>query len=110
MVMSEKGKYPYVSDLEKNRDSLILKIYRGEMTLGEFVKGIRDLNGMTQAQFAKFTKLSRQTIINIEQDKGNYSLNTINRVLKMGGIKLGIAPPPKVAKYWADAIEKSFLE
>jgi len=110
MVMSETRKYPYVSDLEKKRDSLILKMYKGEMTLGEFVKGIRDLNGMTQAQFAKFTKLSRQTIINIEQDKGNYSLNTINRVLKMGGLKLGIAPPQKVAKHWASVIEKSFLE
>lgn len=108
--MLESRKYQYVNDLEKKRDNLILKMYRGEITLGEFVKGIRDLNGMTQAQFAKFTKLSRQTIINIEQDKGNYSLNTINRVLKMGGLKLGIAPPPKVAKYWADAIEKSFLE
>lgn len=108
--MSDTRKYPYVNDLEKNRDALILKMYRGEMTLGEFVKGIRDLNGMTQAQFAKFTKLSRQTIINIEQDKGNYSINTINRVLKMGGLKLGIAPPPKVAKYWAGAIEKSFSE
>ena len=110
MVMYETRKYPYVNDLEKKRDSLILKMYKGEMTLGEFVKGIRDLNGMTQAQFAKFTKLSRQTIINIEQDKGNCSLNTINRVLKMGGLKLGIAPPPKVAKYWANAIEKSFSE
>lgn len=108
--MYETRKYPYVNDLEKKRDSLILKMYKGEMTLGEFVKGIRDLNGMTQAQFAKFTKLSRQTIINIEQDKGNCSLNTINRVLKMGGLKLGIAPPPKVAKYWANAIEKSFSE
>lgn len=108
--MSETRKYPYVSDLEKNRDNLILKMYRGEVTLGEFVKGIRDLNGMTQAQFAKFTKLSRQTIINIEQDKGNYSINTINRVLKMGGLKLGIAPPQKVAKYWVDAIEKSFSD
>lgn len=83
--MSDTRKYPYVSDLEKKRDSLILKMYRGEMTLGEFIRGIRDLNGMTQAQFAKFTKLSRQTIINIEQDKGNYSINTINSVLKMGG-------------------------
>lgn len=110
MVMSETRKYPYVNDLEKKRDNLILKMYRGEMTLGEFVKGIRDLNGMTQAQFAKFTKLSRQTIINIEQDKGNYSINTINRVLKMGGLKLGIAPPQKVAKHWANAIEKSFSE
>lgn len=110
MVMCERRKYPYVSDLEKKRDALILKMYIGEMTLGEFVKGIRDLNGMTQAQFAKFTKLSRQTIINIEQDKGNYSLNTINRALKMGGVNLGIAPPPKVSKYWADAIEKSFSE
>lgn len=109
-MVSEARKYPYINDLEKKRDSLILKMYRGEMTLGEFLKGIRDLNGMTQAQFAKFTKLSRQTIINIEQDKGNYSLNTINRVLKMGGLKLGIAPPPKVAKYWADVIEKSFSE
>lgn len=72
--MSDTRKYPYVSDLEKKRDSLILKMYRGEMT------------------------------------KGNYSINTINRVLKMGGLKLGIAPPPKVAKYWAGAIEKSFSE
>ena len=110
MVISETRKYPYINDLEKKRDSLILNMYRGEMTLGEFVKGIRDLNRMTQAQFAKFTKLSRQTIINIEQDKGNYSLNTINRVLKMGGLKLGIAPPQKVAKHWASVIEKSFLE
>lgn len=110
MVMCETRKYPYVNDLEKKRDTLILKMYRGEMTLGEFIRGIRDLNGMTQAQFAKFTKLSRQTIINIEQDKGNYSLNTINRVLKMGGLKLGIAPPQKVAKHWADVIEKSFSE
>lgn len=80
-----------------DRNEAILQVsaslLRGELTQGEALKTLRmQVLALKQNDFAKLVDASRKTISDLENDRGNYSMQVINRVFKPFDLKLGIIP------------------
>lgn len=58
--------------------------------IDQVVSFIRAELHLTLPEMAKVCKVSKQTLQNIEQGKGNPTLETIDRILKPFGFRLGI--------------------
>ena len=84
-----------ISTTERNnvRNEMIQALLSGEMTQGQALRKLRiEMLGVNQQQYMKMVQVSRQTLSNIENDKGNYSIETINQVFKPFGLELGLVP------------------
>lgn len=68
-------------------------LLRGELSQGEALKTLRmQVLALKQHDFAKLVHASRKTISDLENDRGNYSMQVINRVFAPFGLRLGIVP------------------
>lgn len=71
------------------RDQVIEQFMQGDLTQGELLKKLRiEVLGIKQEEFAKLVKVSRKTISDVENDNGNYSINTINQIFRPFGLVL----------------------
>ena len=71
------------------RDQVIEQFMEGELTQGQLLKKLRiDILGVKQDAFATLVKVSRKTISDVENDNGNYSVNTINQIFRPFGLVL----------------------
>ncbi len=65
----------------------------GEMTQGQALKALRvELLGLKQDNFSKLVAVSRKTLSDIENDRGNYTSDIVNKVFKPFGLKVGLVP------------------
>ena len=48
--------------------------------------------GLKQDTFAKLVSVSRKTLSEVENDKGNYTPDIINKIFKPFGLKVGLVP------------------
>lgn len=63
----------------------------GELSLGAALRILRKhVAGLNQADFAGLCGVSRRTLAALEADEGNPTLQTVNQVLKLFGLKLGL--------------------
>jgi len=63
----------------------------GELTLGAALKILRkNIAGLNQAEFAQLSGVSRRTLAALEADEGNPTLQTVNQVLRLFGLRLGL--------------------
>ncbi len=75
------------------RDRYILQLLKGEITQGEALKSMRlEILGINQSQYAKLAKISVKTLSDLENNKGNYSVDTINQAFRPFKLQLGIVP------------------
>ncbi|WP_019672499.1 helix-turn-helix transcriptional regulator [Psychrobacter lutiphocae] len=80
------------------RDIVIEQLFAGRISQGEALKALRvQVLNVKQDKFAQMVKVSRKTLSDIENDKGNYSMDTLNQVFRPFGLKVGLVPisPPK---------------
>ena len=87
-----------VSTFERNQKirEVIFKIVTSEITQGQALKVLRmDIIGLKQDAYAKLVKVSRKTISEIENDRGNYTADVVNKVFKPFGLKVGLVPQSK---------------
>ncbi|WP_368541843.1 helix-turn-helix transcriptional regulator [Enterobacter soli] len=76
--------------------AVIRDILLGEITQGEALKKLRvDVLGLKQDQYAELVKVSRKTLSDVENDKGNYSVDVINKIFKPFGLETGLVPTSK---------------
>lgn len=76
--------------LIKQVSTMLLK---QEITQGAALKELRLKGlGLKQEAYAKLVNVSRKTISDIENGKGNYSVEVINRTFKPFGLQVGIMP------------------
>lgn len=62
----------------------------GELTLGQATKRMRKIVGMTQEEFAKTVlKITPRILVAIENDRGNPTLATLNKIAKPFGYDVG---------------------
>jgi DNA-binding XRE family transcriptional regulator len=74
----------------------IRDILLGKITQGELLKRLRvDVLGLKQEEYAKLVSVSRKTLSDIENDKGNYSAEVINKIYKPFGLQTGLVPISK---------------
>ncbi len=84
-----------VSTFERNQKirEVIFKVVTSEFTQGQALKVLRmDIIGLKQDAYAKLVKVSRKTISEIENDRGNYTVDIINKVFKPFGLKVELVP------------------
>lgn len=71
------------------RDQVIEQFMEGELSQGKLLKKLRiEVLGIKQDAFATLVKVSRKTISDVENDNGNYSVNTINQIFRPFGLAL----------------------
>jgi len=65
----------------------------GELTQGQALKSLRiKILGLKQDVFARLIDVSRKTLSDIENDRGSYNTEILNKVFKPFGLKVGLLP------------------
>lgn len=70
-------------------------VLAGELTLGQAVASLRKLSGLTQPQFAKHRGISLQALRQIEQETGNPTVQTLERIAGVFGLRVGFVRAAK---------------
>lgn len=74
-------------------NQIIKRLLLDEMTQGAALRELRvNVLGIRQDTYTKLCGVSRKTLSEIENDKGNYTAEIINKVFKPFEIKLGLVP------------------
>lgn len=66
-----------------------------ELVLPTAVLEMRLALGMTQAEFAKAFKMTQRRISDLENGRGNPSVQTLNKIARAFGFTLGFVPKPR---------------
>ncbi|KMK51899.1 transcriptional regulator [[Actinobacillus] muris] len=75
------------------RNDIMKKLLLNQITLGQALKSLRlNLLAVKQEDYAKIVKISRKTLSDLENDKGNYSIEIINQALRPFEFHIGILP------------------
>ncbi|PJG85662.1 helix-turn-helix domain-containing protein [Conservatibacter flavescens] len=75
------------------RADILGQLFSQNITQGQALRLLRlRLLGFTQERFAQVTHISRKTLSDLENDRGNYSVDIVNQAFKPFGLKLTIAP------------------
>lgn len=74
----------------------IRDILLGKITQGEALKRLRvEVLGLKQDEYAKLVSVSRKTLSDVENNRGNYSADVINKIFKPFGLQTGLVPISK---------------
>lgn len=74
-------------------NQIIKRLLLDEMTQGAALRELRvNVLGIRQDAYTKLCGVSRKTLSEIENDKGNYTTEIINKVFKPFEIKVGLVP------------------
>ncbi|WPP02030.1 helix-turn-helix transcriptional regulator [Pseudomonas sp. HR96] len=77
-------------------DDIMLQHAAGRETLGAAIRRLRlEVTGLDQQTFAAMCSLSTKALYQIEKDKGNPSLATLEAILRKFGLRLGLVPMAK---------------
>lgn len=81
-------------DIEE-RGNLIREIHgaltEGTISMGQAVSRLRqEITGLSQARFAKLCRISERSLLQLEQDAGNPTVKTLNKVMRPFGLTVGI--------------------
>ena len=68
------------------------RIGKGDMTIPETMKAMREMTGLTQAEFAAHRGVSRRVIQDIERGTGNPTVESLNSIGKLFGLQVGFVP------------------
>lgn len=79
-------------EIRNRREEIALRARSGDLALPEAVKDMREALGMTQAVFAKHFGLTRGALSKIENGKANPSLETLTKICKPFGFRVGFVP------------------
>lgn len=76
--------------------AIIHDIMLGAISQGEALKKLRvEVLGLRQNEYARLVDVSRKTLSDVENDKGNYSAEIINKIYKPFGLETGLVPISK---------------
>ena len=76
--------------------AIIHDIMLGAISQGEALKKLRvAVLGLRQDEYARLVDVSRKTLSDVENDKGNYSAEIINKIYKPFGLETGLVPISK---------------
>ncbi|MCB5162298.1 helix-turn-helix transcriptional regulator [Marinomonas algarum] len=74
-------------------NQIIKRLLIDEITQGEALKALRvGVLGIRQDAYTKLCGVSRKTLSEIENDKGNYTADIINKVFAPFDLKVGLVP------------------
>ncbi|ODS62978.1 MAG: hypothetical protein ABS41_07325 [Arenimonas sp. SCN 70-307] len=73
-------------------DSLYSGLADGSLGIAEAVRRMRRLSGLSQPQFAKHRGISLPTLRQIETGRGNPTVETLDAIGKVFGLRAGFVP------------------
>jgi len=76
-------------DLYVARKELYRAIQSGELSLSDSVQRLRRLVGKTQPQFAELVGVAHRTLLDLEREKGNPTLETLVKIGRPFGLSIG---------------------
>ena len=74
------------------RDALYRGLRDGELSLGEAVRQMQRLSGLTQPEFARHRGVSVQALRQVIAGKGNPTVETLNKIAAVFGLQVGFVP------------------
>jgi DNA-binding XRE family transcriptional regulator len=79
------------------REQLYRQVATGEISLGRAVATMRKISHLTQPEFAQHRGISVEALRQLESDKGNPTVETLNKVASIFGLQVGFVPlkPPQ---------------
>lgn len=78
------------------KEAVLSLLADGQLSQGQALKTLRvEVLGLKQEQFARMVKVSRKTLSDVENDKGNYSVNTLNQIFRPFALKVGLVDMAK---------------
>ncbi|TON47279.1 transcriptional regulator [Vibrio parahaemolyticus] len=81
------------SERKTEASKTIKQLLLGKLTQGQALKYLRiNILGLKQDVFAKLVGVSRKTLSDIENDRGSYNTEILNKVFKPFGLKVGLLP------------------
>ncbi|QOR39014.1 helix-turn-helix domain-containing protein [Billgrantia diversa] len=73
--------------------AVIQALIKGDIDEGQALRRLRrDTLGLSQQAYADLVGISRRTLSDLEQGKGNVSLAVMNRVFRPLGLRVGLLP------------------
>lgn len=95
-MIIQRVRQPSTLDMQQRqelRKKVILNVLLGNISQGQALRILRaEILGIKQADYAKAVGISRKTLSDIENDKGNYSVDILNAVFKPLGLEMGPIP------------------
>lgn len=74
-------------------NDIIKRLLQEDLTQGQALKLLRiNVLGLKQDAYATLTGISRKTLSEVENDKGNYSSEVINKIFRPFGLRTGLVP------------------
>ena len=81
---------------KKTMKNIINRMMEGELSQGEALKMLRiKVLGLKQEDYAQLVGVSRKTLSENENNKGNYSADVVNKVFQPFGLKVGLVAVSK---------------
>ncbi len=80
-------------EIQLQRDELKRLLIAGELSIGEAVRRMRRLTGLTQKEYAeKVLRIYPRVLMDIEVGRGNPTLETLEKLAKPWGFRIGFIP------------------
>lgn len=90
---SKNAKPVSAAERKTEANKIIKHLLLGELTQGQALKSLRiHILGLKQDVFARLVDVSRKTLSDIENDRGSYNTEILNKVFKPFGLKVGLLP------------------
>jgi DNA-binding XRE family transcriptional regulator len=70
-------------------DEFFAQFSSRQTSINDAVRQMRKISRLTQPEFAKHRKVALVTLRDIEQDKGNPSVDTLNKIGQVFGLEVG---------------------
>lgn len=72
-------------------DDIVMQHVKGIETLGTAIRRLRlEVTGLDQETFAVMCNMSTKALYQIEKDKGNPTISTVDAILRKFGLRLGL--------------------
>ena len=78
------------ADIRREKEALYAAIAAGRLPLGQATRRMRNIVGLTQVEYAeKVLKIYPRVLMEIEKDRGNPTLETLEKIARPFGLKIG---------------------
>lgn len=74
----------------EEKEKLLAELAIGSLTIGQATRRMRKIVGLTQLEYAeKILKIYPRVLMDIERDRGNPTLETLEKIAKPFGLSVG---------------------
>ncbi len=81
-------------DIRREKEALYADLEAGCLTLGQATRRMRKIVGLTQMEYAgKVLKIYPRVLMEIEKDRGNPTLETLEKIAGPFGLRVGFVRP-----------------